>query len=345
MSGTLSLVQSLAGAEFGGAESFYTRLVCALADVAGIRQTACTRAHAGRVRQLQAAGVPVETFRFGGRIDLLDHYRYRRALQRLSPDIVLTYMNRASVLTPRGNYRLLCRLGHYYDLKYYRHADYWIGNTRGICDYIVGGGMPAERVFHIPNFVDESPVQAVRREEFGVPAGTPLLLAAGRLHHNKAFDTLLRALQQVPEARLWLAGEGPERQALQSLAAQLGLQERVHFLGWREDVGALMRAADLFVCPSRHEGLGGIVLESWFHHCPIVATASQGPAELIEEGDTGRLVPVDAVDELAAAIGEMLASPDQANAMAVRARARYDEHYARRVIVQRYTELFRQVAA
>lgn len=345
MAESVSLVQSLAGAEFGGAENFYTRLVCAIADLEDIRQTACTRDNPGRVRQLQAAGVPVELFRFGGRFDFLDHYRYRRALQRLSPDVVLTYMNRASVLTPRGSYTLMCRLGHYYDLKYYRHADYWIGNTQGICDYIVRGGMPVERVLHIPNFVDESPVEAVAREDLGAPEDGPLLLAAGRLHQNKAFDILLRALPQVPEARLWLAGEGPERDALQSLAAELGVAGRVHFLGWRDDVGALMRSADVFVCPSRHEGLGGIVLEAWYHQCPIVATASQGPAELIEDGATGRLVPVDAVDELAGAINAVLSSPTQAGGMVDRARAQYDTHYARSVIVQRYAEVFRQVAA
>ena len=123
---------------------------------------------------------------------------------------------------------------------------------------------------------------------------------------------MLRALPQVPEARLWLAGEGPERDALHSLAAELGVAGRVHFLGWRDDVGALMRSADLFVCPSRHEGLGGIVLEVWYHRCPIVATASQGPAELIEDGATGRLVPVDAVDDLAGAINAVISSPTQA---------------------------------
>ena len=345
MAQAVSLVQSLAGAEFGGAENFYTRLVCAIAEVEDIRQTACTRDNPRRVQELQVAGVPVELFRFGGRFDVLDHYRYRRALKRLSPDVVLTYMNRASVLTPRGSYKLMCRLGHYYDLKYYRHADYWIGNTQGICDYIVRGGMPAERVLHIPNFVDEAPVQAARREDLGAPGDAPLLLAAGRLHRNKAFDVLLRALPQVPDATLWLAGEGPERNALQSLVGELGLAGRVRFLGWRDDVGALMQAADAFVCPSRHEGLGGIVLEAWYHQCPIVATASQGPAELIEDGATGRLVPVDAVDELAGAINAVLSSPDQAVAMANRARARYDAHYARSVIVQRYAEVIRQVAA
>jgi glycosyltransferase involved in cell wall biosynthesis len=340
----LRVVHALAGAGFGGAENFYTRLVCALAGEPDMAQAAFTRPNDWRLGQLRAAGVPVHAFRFGGRLDLVDHLVYRRALRRHAPDVVLTYMNRASLLTPRGEYTLACRLGHYYDLKYYRHADYWVGNTRGICDYLVRGGMPAGRVEHIPNFADETPVEAVSRDSFDTPAGTPVLLSAGRLHVNKAFDILLRALVQVPGAWLWLAGEGPERQALEALCAELGLQERVQFLGWRNDVGALMRAADLFVCPSRHEGLGSIVLESWLHRCPIVATASQGPAELISDGETGLLTPIDDVARLAGAINSLLADPAMSARLVANARQCYDTHYAKRVIVARYAGFFRQIA-
>src|SRR3546814_2771750 len=64
---------------------------------------------------------------------------------------------------------------------------------------------------------------------------------------------------------LWLAGEGPRRRALMQQAARLGLGDRVRFLGWRDDVAALLRAADVFLCPSRHEPLGNVVIEAWAH--------------------------------------------------------------------------------
>ena len=92
----LRVVQALAGAEFGGAENFYTRLVCAMADEPGVEQTAFTRDNPARVAQLRDAGVPVQTFRFGGPLDKFDHLAYRRALRRYAPEVVLTYMNRAS---------------------------------------------------------------------------------------------------------------------------------------------------------------------------------------------------------------------------------------------------------
>ena len=343
-SGPIRLVQAMAGAPRGGAEAFYTRLVCALADYPAVTQWALTRRHAERERRFAAAGVPVETLRFGGGIDLPGRWRYRRLLRRIAPDVVLTYMNRATGATPRGDYRLIARLGHYYDLKYYRHCDYWIGNTRDICDHLVRGGMPAARVFHIANFIDESDEAVLPRDSFATPADAPILLALGRLHVNKAFDTLLRALPGIDRGTLWLAGSGPEEGSLRRLADELGVADRVRFLGWRSDVGALMRTADLFVCPSRHEGLGNIVLEAWFHGCPIVSTLSQGPRELIEDGESGLLTPIDDAPALAAATNRLLREPALASTLAANGHARYREGYSRDVICRQYLDLFQAVS-
>jgi len=332
----------MAGAARGGAEAFYTRLVCALGDYPEVTQTALTRRHAERQRQFDRAGVPWQTFRFGGPLDLSDHWRYRRALRRISPDVVLTYMNRATRLTPRGPYRLIARLGHYYNLKHYRHCDYWVGNTRDICDHLVRGGMPAERVFHIANFIDETPAAPLARDSFDSPAG-PILLGLGRLHDNKAFDTLLRALPMIEQGTLWLAGSGPEEQRLKQLAAELGIEQRVRFLGWRGDVNALMRTADLFICPSRHEGLGNIVLEAWFNRCPIVSTLSQGPRELITHGEDGLLTPIDDAVALATSVSRLLESPALGQSLAGKGHARYLQGYSQAVICRRYLDLFEAV--
>lgn len=337
------VAQVLAGAYQGGAENFFVRLVTGLQATGAVDQKAFIRAHRHRMEALENGDVAVEGFKFGGPLNQLDRLRYRKALQRFSPDIVLTWMNRASGLTPRGNYTLINRLGHYYNLKYYRHADYWIGISRGICDHLIQGGMPAERVFHIPNFADETPMEPLPRDSFNTPPDRPLILAAGRLHVNKGFDILLQAMTDIPDAILWLAGAGPEEQALKQQCTELGLDERVRFLGWRDDVTRLMCTADLFVCPSRHEGLGSIVMESWAHQCPIVATASQGPGEVIEHGETGLLSPVDEVTPLRDNILEVLNSPQLRRALTERAYRHYSDHFSQSVIVNQYLELFDQL--
>ena len=337
------VAQILAGAAQGGAENIYVRLVKELFTSGHTEQKAFLRRHPQRLESLAEAGVPTAGFRFGGPLNLVDHHNYLKALRAYQPVIVMTWMNRASKLTPKGNYKLVGRLGHYYNLKYYRHADYWVGISKGICDHLVRGGMPSERVFHIPNFADETPVAPLPRDSFHSRTDQPLLLAAGRLHVNKGFDVLLQALVHIPDAILWLAGSGPEEAALKKLCLELNLTDRVRFLGWRDDVTALMRTADIFVCPSRYEGLGSIVMESWVHQCPIVATASEGPGELIEDGKTGRLTPVDQPLPLAAAILELLADLTQRDLLKKNGEELYWQKYSKDVVVKQYEELYQNI--
>lgn len=339
----LRLAQVLAGAENGGAENFFVRLTSGLNSVPGITEKAFIRNHSHRVSTLRERGVETEGFRFGGKIDLIDNWRFRSRLKHSKPDVVMTWMGRASQATPPGDYVLVNRLGHYYNLKYYRKADYWVGISKGICQHLIDGGMPADRVVHIPNFADEREVTPLPRNSFDTPVNKPLLLAAGRLHENKGFDILLRALVEIPEATLWLAGSGPEEASLKALCHELGLNARVRFLGWRNDVTALMRTADVFVCPSRHEGLGSIVMESWAHGCPIVATRSQGPGEVIDDGQTGLLTPIDDVAALAEAITRVLVAPDFRASLVSKASAHYAEYYSETVIVEAYRQLFERI--
>ena len=340
------LAQCMAGAAQGGAELFFERLVQGLAFYPTLQQRAFLRPDPQqRLTMLRNVHVACEEHRFPGPAQPWATWRYRRALKSFQPDVVLTWMSRASSATPRGDYTLVNRLGHYYDLKYYQHADYWIGISKGICDYLVQNGMPAERVIHLPNFADETTPRRHTRNAYGTPPGSPLLFSAGRLHPNKGFDVLLQALVELPEATLWLAGDGPEAKSLKKLSEDLGVASRVVFLGWRTDVTALMAIADVFVCPSRHEGLGSIVLESWAHGCAVAATASQGPSELIEHGVTGMLSPVDDPTALAGIITDLLSNPQARATIVANAAAEYKEKYSRDVVLQQYHDVFCELAA
>ncbi len=342
---TVKVAQVLAGADYGGAESFYLRLLEALSQHPELHQKAFVRPTDERQQRLDAAGIESDFFRFGNALHWQDRRQFLKALKNFEPDVVLTWMNRASGLTPRGPYKLVSRLGHYYNLKYYRHADYWIGITKGICDHLIAGGMPAKRIFHIPNFADETPVTPVERSQFDTPADAPLLLAAGRLHKNKGFDVLLEALADLPGFYLWLAGDGPEKSRLHRQAKKLQLQQRIRFLGWRRDVTALMCSADMFICPSRHEGLGSIVLEAWAHGCPIVAANSQGPGELIQSGKDGTLVPIDDSGALAKAIKRLHSNPQLRQELACTARTRYFREFSQAAVSQQYLDCFRSLSS
>ncbi len=165
----------------------------------------------------------------------------------------------------------------------------------------------------------------------------------GRLHRNKGFDTAIRALALVPGATLCIAGEGPEREALTALARECGVADRVHLLGWREDTGALLAACDLFLCSSRHEPLGNIVLEAWSAWRPVVAAAAQGPTELIEDGETGLLAPVDSAEGLADAIKAVLADPQASARLAANGRKQFEKSFAEAPVLAQWRDFLHKV--
>jgi glycosyltransferase involved in cell wall biosynthesis len=335
----------MAGAEHGGAEAFFERLVAAL-HRSGLEQKVLIRRNARRAALLRDQGVDVSELPFGGSFDFATRREFQRHIDAYAPRVVLTWMNRATKHCPasKGRFAHVGRLGGYYDLKYYRRCDHLIGNTEDIVAYLAAQGWPPERAHYLPNFVAAEKASALPRARFDTPAEAPLVVALGRLHPNKAFDVLLDAMARLPRAYLWLAGEGPLREALAAQADRLGIGERVRFLGWRDDAGAVYAAADVFACPSRHEPLGNVVIEAWAQGAPVVAAASQGPAKLVADGESGLLAPPDDPDALAAAIGRVLVDKSLAGRLAAGGRAAFEASFTEAAVVARYRAFFDKVA-
>lgn len=338
----MRLLQAMAGAAHGGAEAFFERLAAAFAEV-GVDQRVVIRPDAGRQARLQQAGVRVETLPFGGFFDVST----RRGLARLAreADVLLTWMNRATHFArPTPRTRLVARLGGYYDLKYYRRCEHLIGNTEDICRWLGTQGVPPDRVTYLPNFVEPQAATPLPRQSLTDRDG-PLLLLLGRLHRNKAFDVALAALPLIPNATLVIAGDGPEHANLVAQADRLNLADRVRFLGWRADGPALLASVDALLVPSRHEPLGNVVLEGWAQRCPVIAAASAGPASLIANKVSGRLVPVEDAGALAAAVRETLASADRGRDLAAAGFAQLQQNFSKAGVVARYRAFFDRIAA
>ncbi|HTV44657.1 MAG TPA: glycosyltransferase [Stellaceae bacterium] len=347
---TRKLLQAIAGARHGGAETFFVRLATAL-QRAGETQRILMRHDRTRSRHLSEAGIAIAELPFGGALDIATRLAFRREVARWRPDIVLTWMSRATRLCPRGDFVHVARLGGYYDLKYYQRCDHLIGNTRAIVDYAVAAGWPRQRIDYLPNFVPDT-----RRSDTNRPgnrgsapdaplADPPRALALGRLHPNKGFDLLLAALAEVPAVRLAIAGDGPLRVPLQRLAGRLGIADRVSFLGWREDVPELLAQADFFVCPSLLEPLGNVVIEAWSAGLPVIAIASDGPARLIEDGVSGLLVPLPGRPgggprALAAAIERLMRDPALRTRLARAGRLAYEAEFTEAAVVAQYRHFF-----
>jgi len=342
---THRVLQAIAGAAHGGAETFFTRLAMAL-QRAGEPQRVLIRRNPGRAQCLRSAGVAVGELTFGGMFDLTTRLAFGREIAAWHPDIVLTWMSRATRLCPRGDFVHVARLGGYYDLKYYRRCDHLIGNTRAIIDYAIAKGWPRERITYLPNFVPDA--RATAPPAVAPNGRAPVALALGRLHRNKGFGLLLEALAATRDISLWIAGDGPLRPHLERRATRLGIAGRVRFLGWREDVPWLLAAADLLVCPSLHEPLGNVVIEAWSAGLPVVATASDGPAGLIENDISGILVPLPGARDggpqpLADAIERVCADRELRTRLGSAGRRAYETEFTEPIVVAGYRGFFDQV--
>ncbi len=337
----MRVLQVMASGLHGGAELFYEDLVPALAR-AGLDQAAVIRRYPTRAAKLAAAGCRVTMLRFGGPFDILTTLRLAKVAKAEKPDLIMGWMNRACRILPKGPWANVGRLGGYYDLKYYRRCSQLICNTPDICDYVVREGRPAHKVHYIPNFCPVRDEPAVDRDALGGGDAKVLLILA-RLQPAKGIDVALRALPDIKDAVLWIAGDGPEEHRLKRLAADLKLGNRVRFLGWRDDRSALLKAADLCLVPSRHEPFGNVVLNAWSHGIPLVAAASQGPGYLVRDGEDGLLVPVDDPAALAAAANTLLGDRPLARRIVARGLERTAAEFSESAVVARYQAVYRAI--
>jgi glycosyltransferase involved in cell wall biosynthesis len=335
------VLQMLGSADDGGAETYFIELIRAL-DQAGLPQAAAIRAHAGREAALATLGAPVRVLPFERWQQPLTQVLAARFAREIDADVIVSWMSRASAATPNGPWAKIGRLGGYYNLRYFRRHDLLVANTQDLVRYIDAGGWPRSKVRYIPNFATPDGHSALDRTALDTPQGVPLLLGMGRLHYDKAHDIALRALTRLPEAWLWIAGSGPLERELKALAVQLGVADRVRFLGWREDAGALYRAADVVVFPSRIEPLGNVVIQAWAYGKPLVTAASIGPAALVRDQEDALLVPIDDDAALAAAIQRVLTEPGLAPRLVDAGAARATE-FSQAAVVAEWQDAFQQV--
>ncbi len=344
------LMQLMLSSQNGGAETFFEKLTLALAD-AGVPQ--CVVIEPDPRREALFARHPnieVRLLRFRGLREPLGRLRLHLLMYCWRPDAMLTWMSRAIKRAPAGFCPLIARLGGYYRIERYRKSDLLIGNTPDIVRYLQREGIPPEKTRCIPNFGDVAPCEldaatarARLREELNIPADHRILLALGRLHKAKAHDTLIDALSRTEHTILLIAGDGPLKDQLEEQIKRLGLQARVHLLGWRRDTGYLFKACDICVFPSRFEPFGNVVVESWAQRRPLIAAASDGPGWLIDHERNGLLVPIDDSTALAEAINRLAQDSALGERLIEEGYRTYQEKFSRESITQAYIAMLRDV--
>lgn len=224
-----------------------------------------------------------------------------------------------------------------------------------VVDCLVAGGVPRERVELICDAVDPDRLRPRRapgelRAEEGLAAERPLLLALASLDRRKGIDVLLEALRRVldgpvlePAPMLWVAGDGPEREDLRARIESLGLGDCARLLGRREDAPDLLAACDLFVLPSRREGLGVSALEAMAAGRAVVASRVGGLGQAVLHERTGLLVPPEDPDALAQAITRLLGDGELRRSLGAAGPGHVEAHYIARRQVAAYEDLYRRL--
>ncbi len=242
-------------------------------------------------------------------------------------------------------------------MKALAHADAVVAITEELAQSYLQAGLPEEHLVRIPNGVDTSrfhpvdpPTKTLLRKQLGLPLDAPVVLFVGVVNRRKGVDLLLEAWPQVgsefPDAILVLVGPLP----MSSGASESGIvrnvqaaaqQDRIKVLGQQPAVERFYQAADVFVLPTRREGLPNALLEAMACRLPVVASSLPGVSQVVTNGNEGLLLTIDDSAALSSAISRVLGDVRMAQKLATAAERTIEAHYALRGIADRYSSLYR----
>ncbi len=334
--------------------------------------------------EIEALGIPVLEYGVSSFREIraiASQFLLARDIRRLGIQIVHTYGFSANVFAiPAAKLAGASIIASIRDMGIYlspsqriaqrwicRFADHILVNARAIKEWLVSDGYDGERITVIPNGVDLSRFTRPARtgqfhSQLGLTLDTPLVGVVGRVSRLKGLEDFLAAAaivaRRFPSARFLVIGEpsftargrtivvdGTYEAELTRLAAQLGLQERVIFTGFRRDVEQILPEFAVSVLPSLSEGLSNTLLESMAAGVPVVATQVGGTGEVVQDGENGVLVPPADPVSLANAICRLLDAPAFASELGQAAHRRIFERYSLRLLVENTSRIYESVLA
>ena len=293
MVGPMKILHIIAGAAQGGAESCAVDTIKAL-HAAGIEQTLICRPHAAFQALVRDCAIDHHSLSFNRVLKWTQKAKINAIIKDEKPDLVHCWLNRAANFTPhQKTVPVLGWFGGYYDLKYYKSCDFYMGVTKDIVRYIGNVTRAPDRTYIGHAFGTLEPMGEVKKSDYGISDTTKVVLMLSRMHWKKGVDLLIDAASKIDDVVFLIAGDGPEIEKYRKQAHALNLESRVLFLGWCKDRLGLLSIADVCVLPSRYEPFGIVIPESWFARVPLVATKADGAKHYVNHEKNGLLVDID----------------------------------------------------
>lgn len=368
----LKVIHIIGGGEFGGAEKHILNLAGAV-DPQAVELTVCCLFSAPFVETAAGAGINALAVPMGSKADFGVVKKLAGLIQSGEYDIVHTHGVRANLLgrlaaRQAGKKKVVTTVHSLLERDYQgaitRFANsmaerstrfltsHFIAVSQGLKDRLVKGGISANRITVIHNgiLLDEirpSDAAAVIKEKLSIKDAVLVGIVA-RLHAVKGHRYFIEAAEEVqrqrPGTRFLIVGDGPYRTVLKKLAGGTGINDRITFTGFVEDVYTLMAALDLLVISSLWEGFGLTAIEAMTLGVPVVATEVGGLPEVVRHGETGLLVPPANAAALAKSIVWMLDHPREAGEMAQKGGDIVRREFTAGEMARRTVDLYRKVA-
>ena len=318
---------------------------------------------------LEEAGIPVTVIDKSWKVDPLAYRRLAAHIAELKPDIVHTWIFAANAYGRQAAFRA----GVKHVIASERCVDPWkrwhelaidrylarrteriVVNSAGVRDFYVGHGIPEDRFVTIPNGIrPTASIEPSTREEvlqeLGLPSDARLIGAVNRLWPQKRIKDLIWGADLLKcvrgDTHLLIVGDGPQRWRMERYNYQMKTEDRVHFLGERDDVPRLLPHLDCLWLASSYEGQSNAIMEAMSAGVPVVTTDIPGNRDLVIHEKTGYLVTVGDRSAIARQTKVLLENPELAEQMGAAGRQRMLEEFSVKKMVERHCDLYEQVMA
>lgn len=339
----MKILQVMAGDSVGGAETFFVDSIKGLHETEHEQCVITRDNNAHKIAQIKERNIPLKTASFSNLFRWPTARIMKQAIKEFQPDIVHHYMGRAGTYSQPGSHVNLGWYGGYYKPERFKHCTHHAAVTQDIVDHIISQGVPKENAHLLEIYAEFDQGTPIDRSQFDTPDNAPLMVSLSRLHVKKGLDVLLEALVKVPEAYLWIAGSGPIEAELKQQMVDLKLEDRVRFLGWRNDQADLLATADICAFPSRYEPFGAVVIEAWACKKPLVTAKAAGPKAYVQHEENGLIVDIDDVDALAENLNRVIKDKDLSNHIVKNGYQAYQNGFTREVFKKNVTELYERI--